>query len=119
MTSPVTCVCRVKQFSLCMETESSALQDFKDGRVCILVATDLASGLDVHDITHVFNYDFPRNVEKYVHRIGRTGRAGRSCASVTLVTREDWKIASELITILEKSGQVNTPAGIHSFHYVC
>uniref|UniRef100_A0A8C1ZRP4 RNA helicase n=1 Tax=Cyprinus carpio TaxID=7962 RepID=A0A8C1ZRP4_CYPCA len=87
------------------------------GRVCILVATDLASGLHVHDITHVFNYDFPRNVEEYVHRIGRTGRAGRSGASVTLVTREDWKIASELITILEKSGQVNTPAGIHSFHY--
>lgn len=42
----------------------------------------------------------------------------RSGASVTLVTREDWKVASELITILERSGQVNTPAGIHSFHYV-
>ncbi|KAI7805317.1 probable ATP-dependent RNA helicase DDX43 [Triplophysa rosa] len=83
-----------------------ALQDFKDGRVRILVATDLASrGLDVHDITHVFNYDFPRNMEEYVHRVGRTGRAGRSGASVTLVTRDDWKIASELITILERSGQ--------------
>lgn len=47
------------------------------GRVKILVATDLASrGLDVHDITHVFNFDFPRNIEEYVHRIGRTGRAG-------------------------------------------
>uniref|UniRef100_A0A673NGX5 RNA helicase n=1 Tax=Sinocyclocheilus rhinocerous TaxID=307959 RepID=A0A673NGX5_9TELE len=69
-------------------------EDFKDGRVRILVATDLASrGLDVHDITHVFNYDFPRNVEEYVtvHHIRRTGRAGRSGASVTLVTREDWK----------------------------
>uniref|UniRef100_A0A8C2HSW3 RNA helicase n=1 Tax=Cyprinus carpio TaxID=7962 RepID=A0A8C2HSW3_CYPCA len=87
----------------------TAIDYFRCSRVCILVATDLASGLDVHDITHVFNYDFPRNVEEYVHRIGRTGRAGRSCASVTLVTREDWKIASELITILEKSGQVNTP----------
>ncbi|XP_056616162.1 probable ATP-dependent RNA helicase DDX43 isoform X2 [Triplophysa dalaica] len=83
-----------------------ALQDFKDGRVRILVATDLASrGLDVHDITHVFNYDFPRNMEEYVHRVGRTGRAGRSGASVTLVTRDDWRIASELITILERSGQ--------------
>lgn len=47
------------------------------GRVRILIATDLASrGLDVHDITHVFNYDFPRNIEEYVHRVGRTGRAG-------------------------------------------
>ncbi|XP_036403067.1 probable ATP-dependent RNA helicase DDX43 [Megalops cyprinoides] len=83
-----------------------ALQDFKDGRVRILVATDLASrGLDVHDITHVFNYDFPRNVEEYVHRVGRTGRAGRSGVAVTLVTRADWKWASELIHILERAGQ--------------
>uniref|UniRef100_A0A8C4EZW4 RNA helicase n=1 Tax=Dicentrarchus labrax TaxID=13489 RepID=A0A8C4EZW4_DICLA len=52
-----------------------ALKDFKESRVRILVATDLASrGLDVHDITHVFNYDFPRNIEEYVHRVGRTGR---------------------------------------------
>lgn len=47
------------------------------GRVRILVATDVASrGLDVHDITHVFNFDFPCNIEEYVHRVGRTGRAG-------------------------------------------
>ena len=47
------------------------------GNVRILVATDLASrGLDVSDITHVFNFDFPRNIEEYVHRVGRTGRAG-------------------------------------------
>ncbi|XP_066535880.1 probable ATP-dependent RNA helicase DDX43 [Hoplias malabaricus] len=83
-----------------------ALQDFKDGRVRILVATDLASrGLDVHDITHVFNYDFPRNIEEYVHRVGRTGRAGRSGMSITLVTRGDRKMAAELIHILERAGQ--------------
>ncbi|XP_062850867.1 probable ATP-dependent RNA helicase DDX43 [Trichomycterus rosablanca] len=83
-----------------------ALQDFKDGHVRILVATDLASrGLDVHDITHVFNYDFPRNIEEYVHRVGRTGRAGRSGASITLITRADWKTAAELIHILERAGQ--------------
>lgn len=47
------------------------------GKVRILIATDLASrGLDVHDVTHVYNYDFPRNIEEYVHRVGRTGRAG-------------------------------------------
>uniref|UniRef100_UPI00398F06E9 probable ATP-dependent RNA helicase DDX43 isoform X3 n=1 Tax=Pristiophorus japonicus TaxID=55135 RepID=UPI00398F06E9 len=83
-----------------------ALEDFKEGRVRILVATDLASrGLDVHDITHVFNYDFPRNIEEYVHRIGRTGRAGRSGSAVTLVTRGDWRVAAELITILERACQ--------------
>ncbi|XP_034754825.1 probable ATP-dependent RNA helicase DDX43 [Etheostoma cragini] len=83
-----------------------ALKDFKDGRVRILVATDLASrGLDVIDITHVFNYDFPRNIEEYVHRVGRTGRAGRLGAAVTLVTRQDWRMSAELISILERAGQ--------------
>ncbi|KAK5908785.1 hypothetical protein CgunFtcFv8_016814 [Champsocephalus gunnari] len=83
-----------------------ALRDFKNSRVRILVATDLASrGLDVHDITHVYNYDFPRNIEEYVHRVGRTGRAGRSGASITLVTRENWRMAAELILILERAGQ--------------
>ncbi|CAJ1066709.1 LOW QUALITY PROTEIN: probable ATP-dependent RNA helicase DDX43 [Xyrichtys novacula] len=84
----------------------AALKDFKESRVRILVATDLASrGLDVHDITHVFNFDFPRNIEEYVHRVGRTGRAGRSGAAVTLVTRENWRMAPELIPILERAGQ--------------
>uniref|UniRef100_G3PEF4 RNA helicase n=1 Tax=Gasterosteus aculeatus TaxID=69293 RepID=G3PEF4_GASAC len=83
-----------------------ALKDFKESRVRILVATDLASrGLDVHDITHVFNYDFPRNIEEYVHRVGRTGRAGRSGVAVTLVTRDNWRMASELIPILARAGQ--------------
>ncbi|KAM4041225.1 putative ATP-dependent RNA helicase DDX43 isoform 1-T2 [Anomaloglossus baeobatrachus] len=83
-----------------------ALDDFKTGRVRILIATDLASrGLDVHDITHVFNFDFPRNIEEYVHRVGRTGRAGRFGESITLVTRNDWRVAGELITILERANQ--------------
>ncbi|NXM82079.1 DDX43 helicase, partial [Oenanthe oenanthe] len=84
-----------------------ALDDFKKGKVRILVATDLASrGLDVHDITHVFNFDFPRNIEEYVHRVGRTGRAGRSGEAVTLVTSNDWRFASELIDILQRANQV-------------
>uniref|UniRef100_A0A8C3WA79 RNA helicase n=1 Tax=Catagonus wagneri TaxID=51154 RepID=A0A8C3WA79_9CETA len=83
-----------------------ALKNFKTGKVRILIATDLASrGLDVHDITHVYNYDFPRNIEEYVHRVGRTGRAGRTGVSITLITRSDWKIASELIHILERANQ--------------
>uniref|UniRef100_A0A8B9SDB1 RNA helicase n=1 Tax=Apteryx owenii TaxID=8824 RepID=A0A8B9SDB1_APTOW len=83
-----------------------ALDDFKKGRVRILIATDLASrGLDVHDITHVFNFDFPRNIEEYIHRVGRTGRAGRTGEAVTLVTKNDWRVASELIDILERANQ--------------
>ncbi|NXT29031.1 DDX43 helicase, partial [Syrrhaptes paradoxus] len=84
-----------------------ALDDFKKGKVRILVATDLASrGLDVHDITHVFNFDFPRNIEEYVHRVGRTGRAGRTGEAVTLVTKKDWRFASELMEILQRANQV-------------
>ncbi|NXP73247.1 DDX43 helicase, partial [Ramphastos sulfuratus] len=84
-----------------------ALDDFKKGKVKILVATDLASrGLDVHDITHVFNFDFPRNIEEYVHRIGRTGRAGRTGVALTLVTESDWRVAPKLIEILERANQV-------------
>ncbi|XP_060061367.1 probable ATP-dependent RNA helicase DDX43 isoform X2 [Erinaceus europaeus] len=83
-----------------------ALENFKTGKVRILIATDLASrGLDVHDVTHVYNYDFPRNIEEYVHRVGRTGRAGRTGVSITLITRNDWRVANELINILERANQ--------------
>ena len=54
-----------------------ALENFKAGKVRILIATDLTlRGLDVHNIAHVYNYDSPQNIEEYVHRVGRTGRAG-------------------------------------------
>ncbi|XP_053395068.1 probable ATP-dependent RNA helicase DDX43 [Mercenaria mercenaria] len=83
-----------------------ALEDFKSGEVRILVATDVASrGLDVKDITYVFNFDMPRNIEEYVHRVGRTGRAGKTGTSVTLVTRSDWGKASDLIKILVEAHQ--------------
>ncbi len=81
-----------------------ALQDFKAGHVRILIATDVASrGIDVKDITCVINYDFPRNIEDYVHRVGRTGRAGMTGTAMTYMTRQDWKHAKELIEILNKS----------------
>jgi ATP-dependent RNA helicase RhlE len=58
---------------------TKALASFKTGDIKILVATDIASrGIDVNDITHVFNYDLPNEPESYVHRIGRTARAGKS-----------------------------------------
>lgn len=83
-----------------------ALDDLKTGRARILIATDVASrGLDVKDITHIFNYNFPRNIEEYVHRVGRTGRAGRTGESITLFTRNDWRHAEELIKILQEANQ--------------
>uniref|UniRef100_A0AAG5CTK2 RNA helicase n=1 Tax=Anopheles atroparvus TaxID=41427 RepID=A0AAG5CTK2_ANOAO len=83
-----------------------ALEDIKSGHVNILIATDVASrGLDIEDITHVVNYDFPRNIEEYVHRVGRTGRAGRTGISLSFMTRSDWGVAAELIKILEEASQ--------------
>ncbi|XP_006213079.2 DEAD box protein 53 [Vicugna pacos] len=83
-----------------------ALEDFRSGEVKILIATDLASrGLDVNDVTHVYNYDFPRNIEEYVHRVGRTGRAGKTGISITLMTQDDRKVAGELIKILQRANQ--------------
>ncbi len=66
------------------------LRYFRAGRIKVLVATDVAArGLDIDDISHVFNYDLPQDPESYVHRIGRTGRAGKSGVAITLVTRRE------------------------------
>lgn len=65
------------------------LADFKEGRLPILVATDVASrGIHVESVTHVINYDLPQDAEDYVHRIGRTGRAGASGKAVSLADEE-------------------------------
>lgn len=83
-----------------------AIEDLRTGIARILIATDIASrGLDIKDITHIFNYDFPRNIEEYVHRVGRTGRAGQTGSSITLMTRNDWSKAKHLIEIMEEAGQ--------------
>ncbi len=67
-----------------------ALRDFKTGRTRVLVATDIAArGIDVDSISHVINYDVPAQPEDYVHRIGRTGRAGKPGRAITLVAPDD------------------------------
>ena len=66
------------------------MKRFRDAKLQMLVATDVAArGLDVEGITHVFNYDIPQDVESYIHRIGRTGRAGEKGLAVTLATPKD------------------------------
>lgn len=65
----------------------SVLRQFKENKIQILVATDVAArGLDISGVTHVYNFDIPQDPESYVHRIGRTGRAGKSGLAVTFVT---------------------------------
>merc|ERR1712025_1226984 len=88
------------------EDREQALIDLKSGEVRILIATDVASrGLDIDDVTHVFNYDFPRDMEEYVRRIGRTGRAGKTGTSISLWAKGDWRHAGELVGIMEEAGQ--------------
>ena len=68
----------------------AALREFRDGRARVLVATDIAArGLDVDAVTHVINYDVPNAPEDYVHRVGRTGRAGNQGKAITIVTPVD------------------------------
>ncbi|MCB1321128.1 MAG: DEAD/DEAH box helicase, partial [Leptospiraceae bacterium] len=79
------------------------LKDFKLGRHSVLVATDVASrGLDVEDITHVFNYDLPQDSESYVHRIGRTARAGRSGTSISFCSESDYENLPRIEKYLER-----------------
>jgi superfamily II DNA/RNA helicase len=86
-----------------------ALRAFRNGKVDVLVATDVAArGLDVEDVTHVVNYECPEDEKAYLHRIGRTGRAGRTGVAVTFVDWNDlsrWKIINEALGL----GQPDPP----------
>jgi len=73
------------------------VERLREGTVRIMVATDVAArGLDITGVTHVFNYDLPRTPREYVHRIGRTGRAGARGTAVSLVTPPDWIKMSDI-----------------------
>ncbi|HEY8482896.1 MAG TPA: DEAD/DEAH box helicase [Spirillospora sp.] len=78
-----------------------ALRAFRNGKISVLVATDVAArGLDVDDVTHVVNYECPDSADTYVHRIGRTGRAGKKGVAVTLVDWSDlprWKLINSTL----------------------
>lgn len=75
---------------LSQKAREQVIKKFRDAKIQLLVATDVAArGLDVEGVTHVFNYDIPHDVESYIHRIGRTGRAGDKGLAVTLVAPKD------------------------------
>ena len=85
---------------------SETLQRFKDGSCKMMIATDVAArGLDVNDIDWVVNYDFPLDIENYIHRIGRTGRAGKKGSSMTYITSDECRYAKKLKKILIESNQ--------------
>jgi ATP-dependent RNA helicase DeaD len=79
---------------LSQEARVQVLNRFRDGKIKVLVATDVAArGLDIDNISHVFNYDLPQDPEVYVHRIGRTGRAGKTGIAISLLApNERWNL---------------------------
>jgi ATP-dependent RNA helicase RhlE len=91
-----------------------ALDGFRIGKVQILVATDIAArGLDIAGISHVINFDVPDSAVSYIHRIGRTGRAERSGAAVTLMTPEDKVMVREIEKVLGRSIERRTVEGFN------
>src|SRR5213076_3268501 len=86
----------------------AALEAFNKGEIDVLVATDVAArGLDISDLPCVINYDLPYNAEDYVHRIGRTGRAGASGDAISIYSDKD----ERLLTDIEKLIKQTVPRG--------
>ena len=85
----------------------ATLEQFRRGQYKVLVATDVAArGLDIPDVSHVINYDCPLKIENYSHRIGRTGRAGKSGISITFLTDNDADVMYDLKAYLESTDSV-------------
>jgi superfamily II DNA/RNA helicase len=83
---------------------TAALEQFRKNEVTLLVASDVAArGLDIPDVSHVFNFDVPHHPDDYVHRIGRTGRAGRSGTAITIVAPADHKAVGFIEKLIGQS----------------
>jgi len=92
------------------EQREWAMNSFKEGRYDILVATDVAGrGLDIEGVMQVINFDMPKTIEDYTHRIGRTGRAGNKGLATSMVTPEDSEIFYDLTQFLKSSNQIVPP----------
>ncbi len=84
---------------------TETIEKFRSGEVTFIIASDVAArGLDIPDVSHVFNYDAPFHPEDYVHRIGRTGRAGKSGAALTLLTPADDKFYRGILQTIRSEG---------------
>ncbi len=82
---------------------TKTLAAFRANALTFLIASDVAArGLDIPDVSHVFNFDVPTHSEDYVHRVGRTGRAGREGHAFTMVTREEQKYLSAILELIKK-----------------
>ncbi|MCL2149264.1 MAG: DEAD/DEAH box helicase [Methanomassiliicoccaceae archaeon] len=78
------------------QKREKVIKDFKEDKIQILIATDVAArGLDIDDISYVINYDMPEEIDTYIHRIGRTGRAGKEGVAISFVTSEEEHLVKE------------------------
>jgi len=86
------------------QARMAALEQFRKNEVALLVASDVAArGLDIPDVSHVFNFDVPHHPDDYVHRIGRTGRAGRSGTAITIVAPGDQRAVAAIEKLIGQS----------------
>jgi len=93
----------------------NALKNFRSKKTPIMVATDVfARGLDIPNVSHVINYDMPQNIDDYVHRIGRTGRAGNTGVATAFINEKNANILPDLLEILQEANQ-EVPSWFHQF----
>ncbi len=93
-------------------TRTETLEAFRSGEIKLLVCSDVAArGLDIADVSHVFNYDVPTHAEDYIHRIGRTGRAGREGRAWTIATPQDTKHVTAISELIGKPLEASSVAG--------
>lgn len=89
-----------------MQEREQALRLFKTGKTPILVATDVAArGLDIPHVAHVVNFDLPNDIDDYVHRIGRTGRAGKTGLATAFFNENNLSMARPLADLMQESNQ--------------
>lgn len=93
-----------------LKERERALRSFRSGLTPILVATDVASrGLDIPHVAHVINFDLPRDIGDYVHRIGRTGRAGKSGLATAFFSDKNAPLAKALVELMQEANQEIPP----------
>lgn len=94
---------------------NAVMQQFAAGKYQVLVTTDLASrGLDLLQVSHVLNFDLPKHAEEYVHRIGRTGRAGAKGVAMSLVGPKDWPALQKIEAFLRRPVEFSTIPGLEA-----